>query len=173
MTDTPFDLDPIRARDLKPGDVLVWTGKPRTRVKDRTKVIARRKDDDSGWWMTDGSGLADYVWGDGTLWMTPARLLALVDAKQAEVEAAREAHDRAVARGIAHVDRAEKAEERVAAVLALHEPEDVPSSEHYYCDPDDCNRAGEGVLVARCQTCELVHPCPTRVAITDVLVGAS
>lgn len=55
------------------------------------------------------------------------------------------------------------------AVLTLHEPEDVPESQHYFCDPDDCNRAGEGALVARCKTCELVHPCPTRQVVLEHL----
>ena len=58
------------------------------------------------------------------------------------------------------------AREALARALAEHEPEDVPESQHYYCDPDECDRAGEGVLVARCKTCRTVHPCATRRAIT-------
>lgn len=85
MTDTPLDLDAKpRARDLKPGDVLVWTGFPRP--TDLAKVIDRRKDDDTGWWMTDGSGLADYVWDHGAAWTT---VRALCDAAD-EVERLRE-----------------------------------------------------------------------------------
>ncbi|MGE3795090.1 MAG: hypothetical protein AB7I38_14345 [Dehalococcoidia bacterium] len=56
--------------------------------------------------------------------------------------------------------------EALSLALAEHEPEDVPDSEHYYCRPADCDRAGEGVLVARCKTCETVHPCATRRSIT-------
>ena len=58
-------------------------------------------------------------------------------------------------------------EQLLADVLALHAPEDVPSSIHFYCDPHECDQAGDGELVARCRTCELVHPCPTRQAILD------
>ena len=59
-----------------------------------------------------------------------------------------------------------------AAVLALHEHEFVPESQHYNCDPTECDRAGEGGVVARCQTCELVHPCPTRRAVLEHLETA-
>jgi hypothetical protein len=29
------------------------------------RELSRRKPDDSGWWMTDGSGLADAAWNSG------------------------------------------------------------------------------------------------------------
>lgn len=55
------DIDP---KALRPGTVV--------RHRDgSTVVLARRKDDDSGWWNTDTSGLADRVFTDGD-WM-PAR----------------------------------------------------------------------------------------------------
>lgn len=53
----------------------------------------------------------------------------------------------------------------VAELRALHKPEGVPDSGHFYCDPDDCNRAGEGVMVARCVTCETVWPCDTAAVL--------
>lgn len=28
-------------------------------------TLSHRKDDDSGWWNTDGSGLADFAWESG------------------------------------------------------------------------------------------------------------
>lgn len=59
----------------------------------------------------------------------------------------------------------------VADLRVVHQPEDVPESQHYYCDPDDCDRAGEGALVARCKVCETVYPCYTA-AVIDRHAGA-
>lgn len=73
------------SRDLRPRDVVVWTGQPRPH--DFVKVIDRRKDDDSGWWMTDGSGVADYVWDDGAAWTTVAALLASVEKRDRALDA--------------------------------------------------------------------------------------
>lgn len=35
------------------------------------RTVARRKDDDSGWWLTDGSGLCDASANDQWLALTP------------------------------------------------------------------------------------------------------
>jgi hypothetical protein len=81
MSDRP------KCRDLEPGMTIVWTNRPTPR--DAAKRISVRKETDDGWWMTDGSGLADYVWDGGTAWQT---LDALVDAA-AEVARLREEVD--------------------------------------------------------------------------------
>jgi hypothetical protein len=42
---------------------------PNTVVRHRSGgivTLARRKEDDSGWWNTDGSGLADSIWKNGS-----------------------------------------------------------------------------------------------------------
>lgn len=83
MTDTTTDR--ARCRELTTSDVLVWTGNAR-RSCDTVKIIARRKGTDDGWWMTDGSGLADSVWDNGTAWVTLTDLLAAREAL-ARVEA--------------------------------------------------------------------------------------
>lgn len=44
--------------DLRPGDVLVWTGRNSFGRNDVSNTITTRKDDDSGWWCASG-GLAD------------------------------------------------------------------------------------------------------------------
>ena len=77
MTDTAIER--ARCRDLTTSDVLVWTGNAR-RSCDTVKIIDRRKDTDDGWWMTDGSGLADSVWDNGTAWVTLADLIAAREA---------------------------------------------------------------------------------------------
>ena len=53
-----------------------------------------------------------------------------------------------------------------ARIEALHRPVDRPTSEHWACDPDECNRAGEGELVSSCWECNGDWPCATRRAIT-------
>lgn len=52
--------------DLRPGTVMLSDNGGRV-------VLSHRKDDDSGWWNTDGSGLADFVIESGA-WqpLTPA-----------------------------------------------------------------------------------------------------
>lgn len=45
---------------------------------------------------------------------------------------------------------------------ALHQSEDVPTSQHYYCEPYECDRAGEGGMEPICTECRVEHPCPTR-----------
>ena len=48
---------PVDPKSLLPGTVI--------RHKDGdTLTLDRRKDDDSGWWMTDRSGLVDWIWAD-------------------------------------------------------------------------------------------------------------
>lgn len=47
---------PLDPKTFKPGDVLVHES------SDRRVIIARRKDDNTGWWMIDGCGLADYAY---------------------------------------------------------------------------------------------------------------
>lgn len=44
------------------------TLEPGTVVRHRTggdAILDRRKEDDSGWWIRDGGGLADFVWESG------------------------------------------------------------------------------------------------------------
>jgi hypothetical protein len=55
--------EPIDPRTLKPGDRIRYKRPGPARGDER--VLERRKDDDSGWWLTDRSGLADRVWADG------------------------------------------------------------------------------------------------------------
>ena len=76
VTDTAADR--ARCRDLTTSDVLVWTGSGRV-SRDTVKIIDRRKDSDDGWWMTDGSGLADSVWDNGTAWVTLPDLLRMAE----------------------------------------------------------------------------------------------
>lgn len=45
---------------------------------------------------------------------------------------------------------------------ALHQSEDVPTSQHYYCEPYECDRAGEGGMEPICTECRVDFPCPTR-----------
>lgn len=45
----------VDPKTWKPGDVL------RHRASGMTVRLHRRKDDGSGWWMTDGSGLVDWM----------------------------------------------------------------------------------------------------------------
>lgn len=55
------------------------------------------------------------------------------------------------------------------AVLAMHAPSKEPTSGHYYCDSDECDRAGEGELRDACQHCGHWFPCPTTAAIEQAL----
>ena len=55
------------------------------------------------------------------------------------------------------------------AVLAMHAPSKEPTSGHYYCDSDECDRAGEGELRDACQHCGHWFPCPTIAAIEQAL----
>lgn len=85
-------MSDVSSRDLAPGVVLVFVADavrvdPKVVATDRTKVIKARKADDSGWWMTDGSGLADYVWDRGSGWCTVPRLLADLAALRSQVAA--------------------------------------------------------------------------------------
>lgn len=53
----------IKSRDLKPGDRI----RPRGRPGDSAiRTIKARKDDDSGWWIENGGGLADAVFDRDT-----------------------------------------------------------------------------------------------------------
>lgn len=48
-------------RDLAPGAAIQWgTSAPQT--------IRERKADDSGWWMTDGSGIVDWAFDKDDEW---------------------------------------------------------------------------------------------------------
>lgn len=51
---------PIDPKKLQPGALVkhVSGGAP--------LILDRRKEDDSGWWLRDGGGLADHVWNHGT-----------------------------------------------------------------------------------------------------------
>jgi hypothetical protein len=48
--------DLLEIRNAKPGTIVYWVRTPGDR-----RVLSHRKDDDSGWWLADGSGLADHV----------------------------------------------------------------------------------------------------------------
>lgn len=50
------------ARDLLPGDAICHTS------NDVAQVIRARKRDDTGWWLTDGSGVADRVFDGHDEW---------------------------------------------------------------------------------------------------------
>lgn len=62
---------PAKSRDLRRGDVIQHHSPPHPRrgysgrlhpvEYASPQVVDRRKDDDSGWWLTDGSGLADHA----------------------------------------------------------------------------------------------------------------
>ena len=55
--------------------------------------------------------------------------------------------------------------EEVAALRARHVCVQEPDNDHFYCDPDDCNRAGEGSLVPVCATFGESWPCDATVAL--------
>lgn len=46
-------------------------------------------------------------------------------------------------------------------VRALHNAIPAPTSEHYHCDPQECDRSGEGLLQPWCYECTMWAPCPT------------
>ena len=50
-------------------------------------------------------------------------------------------------------------------VRALHHPVPAPTSQHYHCEPYECDRAGEGELRDECGECGRWCPCPTIVAL--------
>ena len=50
-------------------------------------------------------------------------------------------------------------------VRALHHPVPAPTSQHYHCEPYECDRAGEGELRDECGECGRWRPCPTIVAL--------
>jgi hypothetical protein len=61
----------------------------------------------------------------------------------------------------AAVARAEAAEAKVERVRAVHVVDARPTSEHYYCEPSDCDQAGDGELRAHCDECRQWWPCAT------------
>ena len=54
-------------------------------------------------------------------------------------------------------------------VLALHPAGEHPTSSHYYCEPCECDQAGDGELRAHCDECREWWPCPTVKAIAEAL----
>ena len=48
-----------------------------------------------------------------------------------------------------------------AQVRVLHNAIPAPTSEHYHCDPQECDRSGEGLLQPWCDECTQWAPCPT------------
>ena len=54
-------------------------------------------------------------------------------------------------------------------VLALHPAGECPTSSHYYCEPYECDQAGDGELRAHCDECREWWPCPTVKAIAEAL----
>lgn len=63
---------------------------------------------------------------------------------------------------LTEVRRLQAAVERVRAV---HKPTPGPPSQHYYCEPEECDRAGEGDLCDECDDCGRWWPCPTIAAL--------
>ena len=63
---------------------------------------------------------------------------------------------------VAEVRRRMATEQRVRA---LHHPVPAPTSQHYHCEPYECDRAGEGELRDECGECGRWCPCPTIVAL--------
>ena len=59
---------------------------------------------------------------------------------------------------VAEVRRRMATEQRVRA---LHHPVPAPTSQHYHCEPYECDRAGEGELRDECGECGRWCPCPT------------
>lgn len=51
--------------------------------------------------------------------------------------------------------------DRIAAVRDLHRVELMPTSDHYRCEPSECDRAGEGELLDWCVECRVFAPCDT------------
>lgn len=49
----------------------------------------------------------------------------------------------------------------IARVRALHVSVEQPESEHYYCEPEECDQAGVGGMETVCDVCERLYPCPT------------
>ncbi len=99
---------------------LVWTNRPIPR--DAAKRIDRRKETDDGWWMTDGSGLADYVWDGGTAWQTLDSLIDAADAVPALIAHIRELEAGATdaeSRWAVAVNDATKARAEVARLRGL------------------------------------------------------
>ena len=54
-------------------------------------------------------------------------------------------------------------------VLALHPAGEHPTSSHYYCEPYECDQAGDGELLAHCDVCREWWPCSTVTAIAKAL----
>ena len=64
----------------------------------------------------------------------------------------------AIRRLLTEVRRRMATEQRVRA---LHHPVPAPTSQHYHCEPYECDRAGEGELRDECGECGRWCPCPT------------
>ena len=54
-------------------------------------------------------------------------------------------------------------------VLALHPAGEHPTSSHYYCEPYECDQAGDGELLVHCDVCREWWPCSTVTAIAQAL----
>jgi hypothetical protein len=57
------------------------------------------------------------------------------------------------------------------AVRALHQRGTQATSEHYYCKPGACDRAGEGELAPWCWCCSEPWPCQTLAAAVGAAVA--
>jgi hypothetical protein len=55
----------------------------------------------------------------------------------------------------------------VEAVEKLHPKGQRASNGHFYCDPHDCDWAGEGELEDVCDKCRTLWPCPTIAALSS------
>jgi hypothetical protein len=55
----------------------------------------------------------------------------------------------------------------IEAVEKLHPKVQRGSGDHYYCDPDECDRAGEGSLIDVCGECRQLWPCTTVAALSS------
>lgn len=72
-------MTPEELATLRPGHVVINDSGP------TFHIIERRKDDDTGWWMTDGSGLADRV-ALGDPWWTVASFIVSLFRWKAEAK---------------------------------------------------------------------------------------
>lgn len=61
MPNVGYKAEPVKSRAMKPGDVLSWNGYVAPGEDPQTVTLKARKDDDSGWWTAEGTGLADYA----------------------------------------------------------------------------------------------------------------
>ena len=138
--------DPLTADDL---ETIEQRANAATEGPWRAAVVARFVDDDG---CERGKG-AIYPAGPSG----PPPLFVTPDWLAADAEFIAHARDDVPAL-LAEVRRLQAAEQRVRA---LHHPVPAPTSQHYRCEPYECDRAGEGELRDECGECGRWYPCPT------------